>query len=115
MSTTSTLQQSQASVSTVKPSTQETLTLTLVPRRRRKAIKWAEDVVEVNEHSGKKSSKKCCVFHRRRTFGDWSDDDDSDAERPENCLKDSNKSKLTPGDKERIKDTEVSKLKPEDK
>ncbi len=111
-------------------------------------VKWSEDVVEVNETSGKKSSKsenaragarhgaragaqdapqqrqddsakahaplvvhasvhsrdgpacspprpaashtrmrgapwlcaECCIFHRRRKFGDWSDDDDSDVE-----------------------------------
>jgi len=23
---------------------------------------------------------ECCIFHKRRQFGDWSDDEDSDAE-----------------------------------
>ncbi|KAG1666010.1 hypothetical protein FOA52_010920 [Chlamydomonas sp. UWO 241] len=58
----------------------ETLTLRLVPRRKKKSVKWTDDTVEVNEFMGKKSSKKCCIFHRRRTFGDWSDEDDSDFE-----------------------------------
>lgn len=56
----------------------ETLTLRLVPKRRKKAVKWSEDVVD-NEFMNKKSSKKCCIFHKQRPFGEWSDDD-SDTE-----------------------------------
>lgn len=42
-------------------------------------MRWAEDVVD-NEFMNKKKSKKCCIFHRQRQFGEWSDDEDSDAE-----------------------------------
>eukprot|EP01025_Chloroclados_australasicus_P047999 TRINITY_DN5426_c1_g1_i1.p1 TRINITY_DN5426_c1_g1~~TRINITY_DN5426_c1_g1_i1.p1 ORF type:complete len:123 (+),score=13.09 TRINITY_DN5426_c1_g1_i1:355-723(+) len=52
--------------------------LTLAPRRKKKSLKWSEDTVD-NEHMNKKKSKKCCIFHARRQFGDWSDDD-SDCE-----------------------------------
>lgn len=41
-------------------------------------VRWAEDVVD-NEFMNKKSSKKCCIFHKQRPFGEWSDDD-SDTE-----------------------------------
>mmetsp|Transcript_21919 Transcript_21919/g.39078 ORF Transcript_21919/g.39078 Transcript_21919/m.39078 type:complete len:116 (-) Transcript_21919:203-550(-) len=55
------------------------VTLRLVPRRPRKGVKWTNETVD-NEGLGRKSSKKCCIFHRRRQFGDWSDDEDSDEE-----------------------------------
>eukprot|EP01025_Chloroclados_australasicus_P018425 TRINITY_DN19660_c0_g1_i1.p6 TRINITY_DN19660_c0_g1~~TRINITY_DN19660_c0_g1_i1.p6 ORF type:complete len:105 (+),score=7.90 TRINITY_DN19660_c0_g1_i1:173-487(+) len=56
------------------------VTLRLVSQRgRKKAVKWAEGTVD-NENMNKKKSKKCCIFHKRRQFGDWSDDEDSDCE-----------------------------------
>lgn len=58
----------------------DSVTLRLVPRRKKKSVKWAEDVEDYDENTGKRKSKKCCIFHRRRQFGDWSDDDDSDAD-----------------------------------
>lgn len=62
-----------------KPSSiTETLTLRLVPRRKKKGVKWTDDTEEINEYSGKRKSKKCCIFHKRRTFGDWSDSDSDD-------------------------------------
>ncbi|PNW86725.1 hypothetical protein CHLRE_02g095110v5 [Chlamydomonas reinhardtii] len=66
----------------------ETLTLRLVPRRKKKdeRVHWSKDVQEINEFSGKFKSKKCCQFHKRRAFGEWSDEDDSDAE-CEQCSK----------------------------
>lgn len=58
--------------------TQETerITLRLRPRRK-KGVKWTEETID-NEHLGKKSSKKCCIFHKQQAWGDWSDDDDDD-------------------------------------
>ncbi|BDA48383.1 probable type 1 phosphatases regulator YPI1 [Coccomyxa sp. Obi] len=53
----------------------EIVTLRLTPRRKKKAVKWSEDVVD-NEFLNKKSSKKCCIFHKQRPFGEWSDDED---------------------------------------
>lgn len=40
-------------------------------------MQWAEGVVD-NEFLGKKKSKKCCIFHKQRAFGDWSDSDSDD-------------------------------------
>lgn len=64
------------------PPPAEVLTLRLMPRRKKKAVRWSNDVVD-NEHMNKKSSKKCCVFHRQRAFGNFSDSDDD--ELPEDC------------------------------
>ncbi|KAK9868554.1 hypothetical protein WJX84_006503 [Apatococcus fuscideae] len=56
----------------------EHLTLRLKPRpRNRKAVKWADDVVD-NEEMNKKKSKRCCIFHARPKPGQWDDDLDSD-------------------------------------
>ena len=45
-----------------------TLTLRLRPKNR---VKWGEDVVD-NEGMGKRKSNKCCIFHKRKKFGDSS-------------------------------------------
>ncbi|KAL4540171.1 hypothetical protein Ndes2437B_g01497 [Nannochloris sp. 'desiccata'] len=52
------------------------LRLRLVPKKKKKkkGVAWAEDVVD-NELMGKKKSKKCCIFHKQRQFGEWSDSD----------------------------------------
>ncbi|EFJ42146.1 hypothetical protein PLESTB_001293200 [Pleodorina starrii] len=65
-----------------KATVAESITLRLVPRRKKKdeRVHWSKDVQEINEFSGKFKSKKCCQFHKRRVFGEWSDEDDSDAE-----------------------------------
>eukprot|EP01023_Acetabularia_acetabulum_P050637 TRINITY_DN5497_c0_g1_i10.p1 TRINITY_DN5497_c0_g1~~TRINITY_DN5497_c0_g1_i10.p1 ORF type:complete len:376 (-),score=67.64 TRINITY_DN5497_c0_g1_i10:495-1505(-) len=64
-------------------SQERVVTLKLVSsRKKKKAVKWAENVVD-NELMNKKKSKKCCIFHKRRQFGDWSDDEDSDCD--EDC------------------------------
>eukprot|EP00878_Enallax_costatus_P004146 GHUV01004375.1.p2 GENE.GHUV01004375.1~~GHUV01004375.1.p2 ORF type:complete len:115 (+),score=28.37 GHUV01004375.1:387-731(+) len=72
------LAQRQASTST--PTVTDRVTLRLVPRRKKKSVKWAEDVADIDENSGKMKSKKCCIFHKQRQFGEWSDDEDSDPE-----------------------------------
>eukprot|EP00968_Pinguiococcus_pyrenoidosus_P001955 scaffold98_cov244-Pinguiococcus_pyrenoidosus.AAC.9 len=41
-------------------------------------VRWAHDVVD-NEHMNKKSSKRCCIFHKARQFGE-SDSDESDSD-----------------------------------
>ncbi|QDZ25181.1 protein phosphatase inhibitor [Chloropicon primus] len=69
----------------------ETVTLMLVPRKKpKKKIKWSEDTVD-NENMGRKKSKKCCIFHKKKRFDESSDEsssEDSDAEHlcdDENC------------------------------
>mmetsp|Transcript_49300 Transcript_49300/g.97507 ORF Transcript_49300/g.97507 Transcript_49300/m.97507 type:complete len:97 (+) Transcript_49300:91-381(+) len=41
-------------------------------------IKWTEDTVD-NEHLGRRSSKRCCIFHKVKKFGE-SDSDESDSD-----------------------------------
>jgi protein phosphatase 1 regulatory subunit 11 len=48
----------------------EVLTLTL---RARPSVRWEEDVLD-NEGMGRKSSKRCCIFHKQRAFGESSTD-----------------------------------------
>eukprot|EP00036_Acanthoecidae_sp_10tr_P010414 CAMPEP_0182920036 /NCGR_PEP_ID=MMETSP0105_2-20130417/3168_1 /TAXON_ID=81532 ORGANISM="Acanthoeca-like sp., Strain 10tr" /NCGR_SAMPLE_ID=MMETSP0105_2 /ASSEMBLY_ACC=CAM_ASM_000205 /LENGTH=147 /DNA_ID=CAMNT_0025057355 /DNA_START=284 /DNA_END=727 /DNA_ORIENTATION=+ len=43
------------------------------PQRPR--IRWAAGTVD-NEHLGRKSSKKCCIYHKPRAFGESSDESD---------------------------------------
>lgn len=39
----------------------------------RPSVRWDENVVD-NEGLGKKSSKRCCIFHKQRAFGESSTD-----------------------------------------
>lgn len=59
---------------TEEPATQTSnngvLRLTLQDRR---GVRWEEDVVD-NEGLGRKSSKRCCIFHKARAFGESSTD-----------------------------------------
>ena len=50
--------------------TEDILTLTL---RARPSVTWDESVVN-NEGLGRKSSKRCCIFHKQRPFGESSTD-----------------------------------------
>mmetsp|Transcript_3213 Transcript_3213/g.4449 ORF Transcript_3213/g.4449 Transcript_3213/m.4449 type:complete len:133 (-) Transcript_3213:241-639(-) len=53
--------------------TRKRLVLKLRPRRH---ITFTQDTVD-NEHMNKKSSKRCCIFHKPRAFGESSSDSDS--------------------------------------
>ncbi|KAG5185445.1 phosphatase inhibitor-domain-containing protein [Tribonema minus] len=55
--------------------TTTTLTLRL---QARKAVQWDEEVVD-NENAGRKSSKRCCIFHKQRKFGE-SDSEESSSD-----------------------------------
>lgn len=48
----------------------------VLPLRPRVSVHWTDDTVD-NEHLGRKSSKKCCIYHAPRQFGKWSDTEDS--------------------------------------
>lgn len=54
---------------------EERVVLRLRPRKK-KGVKWTEETVD-NEGLGRKSSKKCCIFHKQKVWGDWSDEDKS--------------------------------------
>lgn len=49
---------------------EEVLRLTLHPRPQ---VRWDENVVD-NEGLGRKSSKRCCIFHKQRAFDESSTD-----------------------------------------
>lgn len=44
----------------------------------KKKIRWTNDTVD-NETLGKKSSKRCCIYHKRKEFGE-SDSEESDSD-----------------------------------
>ncbi|KAH6780429.1 inhibitor-3 [Perilla frutescens var. hirtella] len=52
-----------------------TESLVLKLKRPKKKVSWKEGTVD-NEFMNKKSSKKCCIFHKEKPF----DEDDSDHE-----------------------------------
>ncbi len=43
---------------------------------KKKGVQWAPDTVD-NENAGKKSSKKCCIYHKPRAFGESSSESES--------------------------------------
>ncbi|KAK1288818.1 hypothetical protein QJS10_CPB19g00073 [Acorus calamus] len=55
-----------------------TLTLRLeLPSKKKKKVTWKEGTVD-NEFLNRRSSKKCCVFHKQRPFDEDDSDDESD-------------------------------------
>eukprot|EP00250_Pteridium_aquilinum_P013135 c21153_g1_i1 orf=417-821(-) len=65
---------SSSSANVAAPPAGQVLTLRLAPRRKKK-VTWDAGTVD-NEFLNKKSSKKCCIFHKEKPF----DEDDSDEE-----------------------------------
>eukprot|EP00924_Labyrinthula_sp_SR-Ha-C_P008170 snap_masked-scaffold_11-processed-gene-5.30-mRNA-1 protein AED:0.10 eAED:0.10 QI:0/-1/0/1/-1/1/1/0/121 len=61
-------------------------------------VRWTQDVVD-NEHMNKRSSKKCCIFHRKKNYdssdteSDGSDTDSDDEFMEFHSLKPSNSNK----------------------
>ncbi|KAK4433622.1 Type 1 phosphatases regulator ypi1 [Sesamum alatum] len=64
---------------------QITDSLVLKLKRPKKKVSWKEGTVD-NEFMNKKSSKKCCIFHKEKPF----DEDDSDLEGDDDCDHDHN-------------------------
>ncbi|XP_051123848.1 protein phosphatase 1 regulatory subunit INH3-like [Andrographis paniculata] len=62
-----------SSSSDQQPQITDSLVLKLKPPRKR--VSWKEGTVD-NEFMNKKSSKKCCIFHKEKPF----DEDDSGSE-----------------------------------
>ncbi|KAA6417434.1 MAG: phosphatase inhibitor [Trebouxia sp. A1-2] len=58
---------STTSANKVNQAVTEVLTLRLAPRRKAKAVRWSEEVVD-NESMNKKKSKKCCIFTSRKAL-----------------------------------------------
>ena len=60
--------------------TAQVLHLTLAARP---SVRWDESVLD-NEGMGRKSSKRCCIFHKQRSFGESStDSSDGDSDHSE--------------------------------
>merc|ERR1712157_286078 len=64
----------------------EVYPMTLHPQQR---VTWDENVID-NEGLGRKSSKRCCIFHKQRNFGESSSDESSsdDESSDNNCCSD---------------------------
>ncbi|KAG9441105.1 hypothetical protein H6P81_016959 [Aristolochia fimbriata] len=71
-----TLGDSSSSSSALNHEPQQTLTLRL-SRRPKKKVSWKEGTVD-NEFLQRKSSKKCCIFHKQKPFDEDDSDDDDD-------------------------------------
>lgn len=62
----------------LQPDQEQVLRLTLAARP---TVRWDESVLN-NEGLGRKSSKRCCIFHKQRSFGESStDSSDNDSDR----------------------------------
>mmetsp|Transcript_11163 Transcript_11163/g.37922 ORF Transcript_11163/g.37922 Transcript_11163/m.37922 type:complete len:142 (-) Transcript_11163:1357-1782(-) len=59
---------SQTTTASAEQAERSQVTLRLAPRHR---VKWSEDVLD-NEGMGKRKSNKCCIFHRKKKFGESS-------------------------------------------
>ena len=75
----------------------EVLRLTL---RAPPSVRWDESTVD-NEGLGRKSSKRCCIFHKQRAFGE-SSTDSSDAESGGEDDGDNSDSKVSPSKHRKI-------------
>ncbi|CAD5184542.1 protein phosphatase 1 regulatory subunit INH3-like [Musa acuminata AAA Group] len=69
------LSPSSSSAPTSSQRSQPPETLVLRLKRPKKKVSWKEGTVD-NEFLNRKSSKKCCIFHKQKPF----DEDDSDEE-----------------------------------
>ncbi len=54
--------------------------LLMLNLRGRPQITWAEETVD-NEHLGRKSSKRCCIFHKVKKFAESDSDETSEDEK----------------------------------
>jgi len=74
MATMTITETSAATATTTTTNEDEIIPLNL---RARGNVRWDEDVID-NEGLGRKSSKRCCIFHKQRSFGESSTDSEND-------------------------------------
>ncbi|XP_047977720.1 protein phosphatase 1 regulatory subunit INH3-like [Salvia hispanica] len=79
--TTVSIETSSSSSSNQQPQIRDSLVLKL--KLPKKKVSWKEGTVD-NEFMNKKSSKKCCIFHKEKPF----DEDGSDDECDHDCGRD---------------------------
>ncbi|XP_042020753.1 protein phosphatase 1 regulatory subunit INH3-like [Salvia splendens] len=73
--TTVSLETSSSSSSNQQPQIRDSLVLKL--KLPKKKVSWKEGTVD-NEFMNKKSSKKCCIFHKEKPFDEDGSDDECD-------------------------------------
>eukprot|EP00033_Pygsuia_biforma_P001222 GCRY01001387.1.p1 GENE.GCRY01001387.1~~GCRY01001387.1.p1 ORF type:complete len:105 (-),score=8.34 GCRY01001387.1:54-368(-) len=56
----------------------QTQTVLVVDLQRKHGVRWDKGTKEINENSGKKKSKRCCIYHRPHTFGESDTESGSD-------------------------------------
>ena len=56
-----------------------TVRLVLKKQKKAKKVVWAEGTVD-NEGMEKKSSKKCCIYHKPKAFGESSSESSSESD-----------------------------------
>ncbi|CEM33346.1 unnamed protein product [Vitrella brassicaformis CCMP3155] len=59
------------------PPAEQLQLLTLQPAPQHHNVTWEEGTVD-NEHMDKKKSKKCCIYHKPREFGESSSESEGD-------------------------------------
>ena len=62
----------------IKESTGAKEKVVILRLREKSCVKWTEDTLD-NENMGKKSSKRCCIYHKNKKFAE-SDSDESDSD-----------------------------------
>ncbi|KAL1542835.1 protein phosphatase 1 regulatory subunit INH3-like [Salvia divinorum] len=83
--TTVSLGTSSSSSSNQQPQIRDSLVLKL--KLPKKKVSWKEGTVD-NEFMNKKSSKKCCIFHKEKPFDEDGSDDECDHNHDHDCGRD---------------------------
>ena len=53
-------------------------------KKKERNVKWTNDV---KDNDNQKTSKKCCIFHRKKEFGESDSESDSDSDDEHDCHK----------------------------
>jgi protein phosphatase 1 regulatory subunit 11 len=82
------LKMSSASANAVRPTPTQTASddttayvLRLQSEEEKKRLQWTSDTVD-NEGMGKKTSKKCCIYHKKRAWNESDSESDGECDHP---------------------------------
>lgn len=62
----------------IKESNESKEKIVILRLKEKPSVKWTEETLN-NENMGKKSSKRCCIYHKNKKFAE-SDSDESDSD-----------------------------------
>ncbi len=62
----------------IKESNESKEKIVILRLKEKPSVKWTEETLD-NENMGKKSSKRCCIYHKNKKFAE-SDSDESDSD-----------------------------------